>query len=326
MRILVYGGGVQGSLYAARLHEAGHYVTVLARGERLAALRVQGVVLEEALTGRRTYARVDVTASLEPDDVFDLIVVAVRREQVDAVLPVIAAARRVPMVMFMHNHAGGSGALLDAVGAERVVLGFPGAGGVRVGSVVRYVLIPQQPTTIGEPSGRRTPRLRTLTRALRRAGFPVRTESHMDAWLNAHAVFVTAVAGSVYLVGGNTATLAADRRAIAGLVRGVREGFRALVIGGSGAPPINLRAIFAWAPAQVAVWYWRRYFSQPLAECAFGGHVASAPVEMQALAREVGRVVHGTSVPTATLDTLWAAIEVRASDRTMPSEQRTGCP
>jgi len=321
MRILVYGAGVQGSLYAARLHEAGHYVTVLARGERLAALRAQGVLLEEALTGRRTHTRVDVTESLEPDDVFDLIIVAVRNDQVDAVLPTIAAARRVPMVLFMHNHAGGSSALLDAVGAERVVLGFPGAGGVRVGSVVRYVLIPQQPTTIGEPSGRRTPRLHTLTRALRRAGFPVRTESHMDAWLNAHAVFVTAVAGSLYLVDGNTATLAADRGAITGLIRGVREGFRALATSGSGAPPINLRAIFAWAPERVAVWYWSRYFSQPMAEYAFGGHVKAAAVEMQALVREVSRIVHRTSVPTATLDALWAAIEVRARDGAMPSER-----
>ena len=67
MRILIYGAGVQGSLYAARLQEAGYRVTVLARGERLATLRAQGIVLEEAMTGRRTQARVDVTASLKPD-------------------------------------------------------------------------------------------------------------------------------------------------------------------------------------------------------------------------------------------------------------------
>jgi 2-dehydropantoate 2-reductase len=291
---------------------------VLARGERLGALRTEGIILEEALTRKVTRVHVGVDASLEPDAEFDLIVVAVRCDQIGSVLPSIGAARRVPVVLFLHNHAGGSLELLDAVGAERVVLGFPGAGGVRAGVVVRYVLIPQQPTTIGEPSGCRSARLRMLERVLRHAGFPTRCERHMDAWLNAHAVFVTAVAGAIYLAGGDIRALAADRHAVARLVRGVREGFSALVASGSGAPPANLRAIFQWAPEWVAVWYWRRYLSRPLAQYAFGGHVAAAPAEMDALAREVGHVVRGTA-STATLDALWAAIAARAS-RDAPSQ------
>jgi 2-dehydropantoate 2-reductase len=39
MNILIYGVGVQGSLYGARSFEAGHDVTLLARGLRLADLR-----------------------------------------------------------------------------------------------------------------------------------------------------------------------------------------------------------------------------------------------------------------------------------------------
>jgi len=34
MKILVYGAGVQGSVFAALLHEAGHDVKILARGRR----------------------------------------------------------------------------------------------------------------------------------------------------------------------------------------------------------------------------------------------------------------------------------------------------
>jgi ketopantoate reductase len=47
MKLLVYGAGVLGSLFAARMHEAGHDVSLLARGERLAALRRHGVQLAE---------------------------------------------------------------------------------------------------------------------------------------------------------------------------------------------------------------------------------------------------------------------------------------
>jgi ketopantoate reductase len=40
VKILVFGAGVIGTLYAARLQEGGHRVTVVARGERLADIRV----------------------------------------------------------------------------------------------------------------------------------------------------------------------------------------------------------------------------------------------------------------------------------------------
>jgi ketopantoate reductase len=41
MKILVYGAGVIGTLYAARLQQEGHQVTILARGSRLADIRRQ---------------------------------------------------------------------------------------------------------------------------------------------------------------------------------------------------------------------------------------------------------------------------------------------
>ncbi len=47
MKILFYGAGVLGSLYAARLQEAGQEVSILARGQRLADIREHGIVLED---------------------------------------------------------------------------------------------------------------------------------------------------------------------------------------------------------------------------------------------------------------------------------------
>lgn len=51
MRILFYGAGVLGSLYAARLQEARQEVSILARGQRLADIREHGIVLEDGDTG-----------------------------------------------------------------------------------------------------------------------------------------------------------------------------------------------------------------------------------------------------------------------------------
>ena len=63
MRTLVYGAGPLGSLYAARLQQAGVQVALLARGQRLADLREHGVVLEDAFSGQRETHRCSVAGS-----------------------------------------------------------------------------------------------------------------------------------------------------------------------------------------------------------------------------------------------------------------------
>jgi hypothetical protein len=55
MKILVFGAGVIGTLYAARLQEAGHRVTILARSSRLADIRRHGLVLEDVVSGARSF-------------------------------------------------------------------------------------------------------------------------------------------------------------------------------------------------------------------------------------------------------------------------------
>ena len=58
-RILVYGAGPLGSLFAARLKEGGNDVSILARGQRLSDLREHGIVLHDVTTDQRTVTRVD---------------------------------------------------------------------------------------------------------------------------------------------------------------------------------------------------------------------------------------------------------------------------
>ena len=47
MRILIYGAGVIGSLYAVLLKEAGYDTTIYARGHRLEALQNQGLLYKK---------------------------------------------------------------------------------------------------------------------------------------------------------------------------------------------------------------------------------------------------------------------------------------
>jgi 2-dehydropantoate 2-reductase len=222
MKILIYGAGVLGSLHAARLHEAGHDVSLLARGKRLAALREHGVLL--AAGDSPTVRSVPVPVVERPDDRYDLIAIFVRTHQVDAVLESIAGIDG--DVLLLVNWAAGPEPLGAAVGRERVLLGFAAQGGTMDGEVVRYrvptLLTRLVSMPIGEPDGSITPRLERILEAFRVAGMNAKPERRMDAWLKTHAAFEQPLGQAVHAAGG-LELLAADPTAIRRMIRLMRE-------------------------------------------------------------------------------------------------------
>ena len=64
MRIMILGAGVQGTFYGVRLARAGHDVTLIARGKRVAELRQRGAVIEDALSARTVRVQLPVTERL----------------------------------------------------------------------------------------------------------------------------------------------------------------------------------------------------------------------------------------------------------------------
>lgn len=182
MRILILGTGVIGSVYGERLLAARHDVVLLARGGRLRDLRESGLVLQDAQTGHRTALPVTVVAAPEPGDKFDLVLAPVRRDQLPDTIPLLTALSGGPEVLFFGSALGRVSELASALGG-RAVFGFPAVGGVRDGATIRYVLIRQQKTMLGEASGAATPRLRQLQSVFSAAGFPTTMTADMPGWL-----------------------------------------------------------------------------------------------------------------------------------------------
>ncbi|MGA2664679.1 MAG: 2-dehydropantoate 2-reductase N-terminal domain-containing protein [Nitrososphaerales archaeon] len=310
LKVLVYGAGVIGSLFAARLADSGQDVSILARGDRLTAIRDGGIELEEVRSGLRTRTIVDVVERLSPEDSYDLVVVCVGKHQLPSVLPALEENRRVANVLFMLNNAEGSEALMRLLGRERVVGGFPGAGGVLDGGTVKYLLIRQQRTVLGEPDGRRKsgPRLREMVAAFRRAGFPTETTSEIDAWLKTHATFISCVESAVHLAGDDNRKLARSPDALLEMVDGVREGFEALGALKTPVIPLKLRIMFAWMPRSYPVGYWRRELQGELGDYSLAPHTRASIEEVRELIAEVRALVRSASVPAPAMDRLfgWA--------------------
>jgi 2-dehydropantoate 2-reductase len=227
MKLLVYGAGVTGSLFSVRMHEAGHDVSLLARGERLTALSRHGVQLAEG--DSPAVRRVPVPVVEHPAGRYDLIAVFVRAHQVDPVLESLAGVDG--DVLFLLNWAAGPEPLGAAIGRERVLLSFPTAAGTMDGDVVRYrppnLMTRRFPMPVGEPDGRATARLERIVGAFRAAGINAKAEPQMDAWLKTHAAFAVPLGQAVLAAGGPKA-LADDSDAVRGMIRLIRQNLAVL--------------------------------------------------------------------------------------------------
>ncbi len=312
MRIVVIGAGVLGSLYAAQLAASGQTVTVVARGHRLMQLQRGPIRILNEDNDVCAAATIEVVANLLPDADYDLALVVVRADQIDALLPALSANRGVKTFLFLHNRAAGHAALAQAVAPERLLLGFPGAGGWLDGATVRYRLIPEQPTTIGEPDGSQSPRLRQIAKALESAGFTVALSRHMDDWLKTHAMLVTAIAGAIYLGHGSTAAVAKSRDSIRTLVRGIRQGFGLLSDAGVVITPRKL-GLLVGLPAIFAEIYLRRFLARPASELILARHANAVPGELATLVGELRAIVRLAPGAAPDLETLWAAVSATAN-------------
>jgi 2-dehydropantoate 2-reductase len=189
MKVCIYGAGAIGGWLGVKLAQAGCDLSVVARGETLAALRSHGLRLLEDGQTRLAAVR----ASGKPADlgVQDLVVVAVKATAMSQVAQAIApllgprtmvltAMNGVPWWFFEGfggEHAGHrlqavdpDGGIARAIPARHIIgcvvhascaVSAPGVASHHFGNKL----------IIGEPSGEKTARVRELAALLERAGF-----------------------------------------------------------------------------------------------------------------------------------------------------------
>ena len=175
MRVTVVGPGALGLLFAARLIEAGAGVRLLDhRPDRAALLNQKGLGLEDA--GGETH--LPVAASAQPGEALagaELALVCVKAYQTQAVAATLA--RHLPATaraLTLQNGAGNVEALVEALGAGRVLGGITSEGATLLGpGVVRHAGRGQ--THLGPAAGPVDDFCRRVAGLLAQAGFAVET-------------------------------------------------------------------------------------------------------------------------------------------------------
>lgn len=203
MRVCIFGAGAVGGFLGGMLAEAGHEVSLIARGEHLAAVRTSGLTVETS--GRRLISRPRVSdrpADLGPQD---YVIVAVKSpalpEVVRALGPLLQPATAVILAMngipwwFFHGLGGAldgrtlrsvdpDGALGAGLDMTRIIgcvvhigCSVPAPGVVRHASGNLFIL--------GEPSGILSDRVQSLGRAFNAAGLKTEVSRRIqqDIWM-----------------------------------------------------------------------------------------------------------------------------------------------
>ena len=203
MKVCIYGAGAVGGLLAGRLAQAGHEISVVARGAHLTSILARG--LRIVSEGKEFQVRINATndpSRLEPQD---YVIVAVKGQSLPEVAagiaPLLGPATSIVTAMngvpwwFFDRLAFGGGKLrlesLDPGGKIGAAMPTPRI----VGCVVHLAASTPEPGLIrhnmgkrlilGEPGGRNTARTLEIVAALQGAGFEAEASGFIekDFWV-----------------------------------------------------------------------------------------------------------------------------------------------
>ena len=203
MKICVVGAGAIGGLLAAKLHNAGEDVSVIARGPHLAAIRANGLKLIEE-GGNEIVARVKATDKIAEAGPQDLVILGMKAHQVEAVVVdlkqlygpetmVLTAQNGIPWWYFFKVGGAYEGRQLksvDPTGAiaanlpiERVIASivYPAAEIIQPG-VIKH--IEGNRFSLAEIDNSETRRIKQVSETLKKAGFrsPVVSDIRAELW------------------------------------------------------------------------------------------------------------------------------------------------
>lgn len=280
MRILIYGAGVIGSIYAFYLSRSGCEVAVLARGHRLEELRQKGLLYRNRKAIQK--AEVQILERLEPEDRYDYIFLTVRTGQLHQALEQLKDNVS-PTIVTMVNSLDDYSQWEAICGKGRILPAFPGAGGSIRDGVLDAGLTPRliQPTTFAEIDDSRTERLTILKRILVKAGIPCQIVPNMHAWQICHLAMVVPLADAYYMVADPKATHR-DKTVIRKTAQALHDNFAQLKSRGDTISPPKLN-LFRICPVGLMAWILSFVYNSTFGDRFMYQHAMNAKEEMAAL-------------------------------------------
>jgi 2-dehydropantoate 2-reductase len=288
MKILIYGAGVIGSIFAGKLAKNGYDITVLARGNRFKEISENGIILKNSLNNKLETITVNVIDTLFEMDVYDYIIVVVQNNQINDILPILAKNKSQNIVFVVNNPLGYEN-WINIIGYERILIGFPAAGGERENGVVNYFIGKGvtklfQSTTFGELNGKKTERLKKLYGIFKKSGFSPAIHNKMEWWQKTHVAVVSPIAKALYRYNSNNYELSKSYKTLKDMVYATRELFSVLRSNNVKVTPKKL--LFYYLPANILAIIWKIIMKTKIAEYSMAKHTITGKGEMEILEKQ----------------------------------------
>jgi 2-dehydropantoate 2-reductase len=295
-RILVIGAGVNGSAVATALFNGGLDVRVLARGKRFEEIQAEGIIIENPFNHKQSIARVPVINRLDQEDIYEYVLVVIRKNQVADLLPVLALNKS-PNIVFMGNNLSGPDEFTAILDKQRIMLGTVVAGGKRDGNIIRAIVLTSIASVpFGEIDGTITPRLLRLIKILRSGGIKAKASTEMVDHQMTHAIGVALIGKLTMKYNCDLHALARSREDMKLFVDARREAHQVLRTLGHKISPRSEDSIRI-TPSFLQIAGMRWLLNSKFGEVGLAYHVSQAPDEVQQLVKELAALVDQAGLP-----------------------------
>lgn len=232
MRILVFGAGVVGTIYAWQLHEAGIDVSLLVRKQRLVRYSNSGVPIAytDMRNGKKTIGqavfRPHTTDRIDPAKPYDLIIICVRNNQLSDVIPYLARQAPKSHFLFLGNLWDELKLIRKFLPHDRFSLGFPNmVYGKNTDNGINCFLFKKEHTMLGSPDEKSQPMLNKIAEVLDIAGMQPKVIRNIPDWI-ACRYLKSAILPALISKAGNAILFGNNKHLVKQYIMALKEGLK----------------------------------------------------------------------------------------------------
>ncbi len=235
MKILVFGAGVIGTTYAWQLHEAGFDVSLFVRKQKMVRFSNSGVPISytDLRRGNKSYGQTVFRPRknidrLDPSQSFDLIIVAVKNQQLGDVIPYVSKNSGNAHILFLGNLWDEFGLIKRHLPKGRWLMGFPDlVAGSHTDNGINCFIFKNRHTILGEPDGKKSERLGAITEILEQSGLRPKTVPYVKNWIRSRFL-ISAITPGLLVKAGSARKFANNSSLIKQYITALKEGQKVL--------------------------------------------------------------------------------------------------
>jgi 2-dehydropantoate 2-reductase len=236
--------------------------------------------------------------------------VVVQRQQLDGILPEIAASKGCRDFVLVGNNPSANETVefiqQHSTVAKRVAFGFQASGGRREAGRVISVHMGTGTTSGSMTLGSLSPdpdlyeKVRQTFTGIK---YTLTISADMDAWLKCHAAFIVPIIFACYYADGDLRKIAGDKKFLNRLLDAISEAYNMVKAAGYPIMPPEDDGFLERGRSKT-YWMLKLMAATPLGKLAASDHAMSAPAEMHRLYDDFCRIKEKAGIETPAWDEL----------------------